>query len=212
MRQRTIRNRDRIIEECRGWMAEDAALQKGRWSSLFGNDRPIKLEIGSGKGQFIRSICIRDKDVNFIACEGGYNVYPRILQKARELELSNLFVIPSYISDPSDLFEDGELSGIYLNFSDPWKKQTAHRRLTHRTKLEGYRRICRPGSVLEFKTDNDELFGFTLEEIAAVGLRPDIVVYDLYASELAEDNIPTEYEEKFTKSGCKIKFLRLSFT
>ena len=212
MRQRTIRNREKIIEECGDRLVEDAILQKGRWSSLFGNDRPIKLEVGSGKGQFISSICLRDPDINFIACEGGYNVYPRILQKAEKLELSNLFVIPSYIADPCDLFEDDELSGIYLNFSDPWKKQTAHRRLTHRSKLEGYRRICRPGSFLEFKTDNDELFDFTLEEISSIGLSPDIVVYDLYASELAEDNIPTEYEEKFTKNGCKIKFLRLSFT
>ncbi len=212
MRQRTIRNREKIIEECGAWLAEDPASYKGRWNSLFGNDRPIKLEVGSGKGQFISAICQRYRDINFLACEGGYNVYPRILQKARQLSLDNLAVIPQYIADPCDLFEDGELSGIYLNFSDPWKKQTAHRRLTHRSKLEGYRRICRPGSALEFKTDNDELFEFTLEEIASLGLSPDIVEYDLYSGGLAENNIPTEYEEKFTKNGLKIKYLRLSFT
>ena len=212
MRQHAIRNREKILEECGSRLVEDAASHKGSWSRLFGNDNPIKLEVGSGKGQFISNICQRDKDINFLACEGGYNVFPRILQKAQMFELSNLAVIPQYIADPCDLFEDGELSGIYLNFSDPWKKQTAHRRLTHRSKLEGYRRICRPGSALEFKTDNDELFEFSLEVMAAIGLKPETVVYDLYSSELAEDNIPTEYEEKFTKNGLKIKYLRLIFT
>ena len=212
MRQRHIRNREDILRDCGGYIVEDPKSMKGRWKELFPGCEGLYLEIGSGKGQFISGMAERYPQRAFLACEGQFNVYPRILQKIGANGLENLRLISEYITDPCDLFEDGELSGIYLNFSDTWKKQTAHRRLTHRSKLEGYRRICRPGSALEFKTDNDELFEFSLEEMAATGLKPETVVYDLYSSELAEDNIPTEYEEKFTKNGLKIKYLRLIFT
>ena len=212
MRQRRIHNREKLIEEFGSCIVEDPASVKGRWSELFGNDRPVKLEIGSGKGAFITGICLRDKDINFIACEGAYNVYPRIPQKAAALNVSNLLVLASYITDPSEFFEDSEISGIYLNFSDPWKKKYSSRRLTYRDKIEGYRRICKPGSALEFKTDNDELFSFTLDELAYLGLEPEVVEYDLYSSPYLAANIPTEYEEKFTKQGVTIKYLRLIFT
>ena len=212
MRQRTIRNREKIMEESGRFEAADPKSLKGNWTSLFGADVPLKLELGSGKGQFICGMAQRHPETGFIACEGAYNVYPRILQKLSALELENVRVLGEYIADPCDYFEDGELSGIYLNFSDPWKKRYYKRRLTYRDKLLGYKRICRPGSALEFKTDNDELFEFSLQELEAVGLRPDIVEYDLHNSALASGNIMTEYEEKFTIKGSKIKFLKLTFT
>ena len=212
MRQRTIRNREKIIDEFGRFTAPDPRQLKGHWNDLFGNDAPVKLELGSGKGQFICGMAQREPDVNFIACEGAYNVYPRILQKLGMLEISNIRVLEEYISDPRDYFEDNELSGLYLNFSDPWKKRYYKRRLTYREKLVQYARICRPGSILQFKTDNDELFEFSLQEMEAVGLKPDIVEYDLHNSAFAEENILTEYEEKFTEKGCKIKFLRVTFT
>ena len=209
MRQRHIRNRDRILEDCSAYLAEDPRALKGHWREAFPGGGPLKLEIGSGKGRFITQMALAHPEENFIACEGQYNVYPRILQKAKALELSNMLLLAEYIADPSDFFEDGEIDGIYLNFSDPWKKKTANRRLTYRTKLEGYKRICAPGAALEFKTDNDELFEFSLEELQAVGLVPDVVEYDLHASEYAESSILTEYEEKFTLKGSKIKFMRV---
>ena len=127
--------------------------------------------------------------------------------------MRNLLVLPNYITDPREFFEDGEISGIYLNFSDPWgKKRYNNRRLTYRDKIVGYSHICRPGSALEFKTDNDELFEFTLGEMEHLGMVPEIVEYDLHNSPLAETNIPTEYEEKFTEQGLAIKYLRLLFT
>ena len=212
MRQRTIRNREKIIDAFGKLLVEDSKSLKGHWNELFGNGTPIKLELGSGKGQFITSLAERDPGVNFIACEGAYNVYPRILQKLGALEISNVRVLGEYIADPCEFFEDDELSGLYLNFSDPWKKRYYKRRLTYREKLLQYARICRPGSVLEFKTDNDELFEFSLQEIDAVGLKPDVIEYDLHNSLLAERNILTEYEEKFTEKGSKIKFLSLTFT
>ena len=212
MRQRTIRNREKIIDAFGKFLVEDPKSLKGHWNELFGNGAPVKLELGSGKGQFITSLAEREPGVNFIACEGAYNVYPRILQKLGALEISNVRVLGEYIADPCEFFEDDELSGLYLNFSDPWKKRYYKRRLTYREKLLQYARICRPGSVLEFKTDNDELFEFSLQEIDAVGLKPDVIEYDLHNSLLAERNILTEYEEKFTEKGSKIKFLSLTFT
>ena len=212
MRQRHIRNRDRIIEECGRFEVTDPAGKKGGWQGLFLADLPLRLEIGSGKGQFITGLAQRDCGFNYIACEGAYNVYPRILQKIDALKLDNVLVLGEYIADPCQFFEDGEISDIYLNFSDPWKKKYSSRRLTYRDKLAAYARVCRPGGHLEFKTDNDELFAFTLEEIEAVGLVPDIIEYDLHASPYNEANIRTEYEDKFTDIGIKIKFLRITFT
>ena len=209
MRQRHIRNREEILKDCGEYLVQDPRSLRGQWRSAFGKEGPLKLEIGSGKGRFITQMALAHPDENFIACEGQYNVYPRILQKAKALELSNMLLLGEYIADPSDFFADGEIDGIYLNFSDPWKKRTANRRLTYRTKLEGYKRICSPGAVLEFKTDNDDLFDFSLEELSAVGLTPSTVEYDLHASEFAENNVLTEYEEKFTVIGSKIKFLRV---
>ena len=190
---------------------EQKAL-KGHWNGLFGRKAPLKLELGSGKGRFITTLAQRDTDIDFIACEGAFNVYPRILQKAAALELPNLRVLSEYVADPTEFFADGEISGIYLNFSDPWKKRTANRRLTYREKLEGYRRICKSGATLEFKTDNSELFEYSLGELSACGLVPDIIETDLHASPLEIFNIHTEYEDKFTERGEKIKYFRISFT
>ena len=212
MRQRHIRNRDAIMEECSAYLAQDPRALRGSWRSAFQGEGPLKLEIGSGKGRFITQMALLHPDMNFIACEGQFNVYPRILQKAKALELPNLLLLSEYITDPLEFFADGEIDGIYLNFSDPWKKRTKTRRLTYRTKLEGYKRICALGAALEFKTDNDELFEFSLEELAEAGLSPERVEYDLHASDLAAGNIMTEYEEKFTNRDMKIKFLRVIFT
>ena len=200
------------MQECGRFIVQHPEEMKGRWHELFAPRRDLKLEIGSGKGRFITQMAQREPDTGFLACEGQFNVYPRILQKAAELELENLLLIADYITDPCLMFADGELAGIYLNFSDPWKKRTANRRLTYREKLRAYAKVCAPGSFLQFKTDNDELFEYSLEELSAAGFEPDIVEYDLHASALAAGNIMTEYEEKFTDQGIKIKYFRTVFT
>ena len=212
MRQRHIRNREEIMQECGRFLVQDPEGMKGHWLDLFPSCRELKLEIGSGKGRFLTRMALKYPETAFLACEGQYNVYPRILQKLGDLELPNMLLIADYITDPCAMFADGELNGIYLNFSDPWKERTAHRRLTYRKKLESYKRVCAPGSFLEFKTDNDELFEFSLGELAAAGLEPDIIEYDLHASGLSAENIMTEYEEKFTDQGIKIKYFRTVFT
>ena len=212
MRQRRIKNRDSIIAECGACLIEDPAACRGRWNEVFARTAPLILEIGSGKGQFITRMAQLFPDRDFIACEGQFNVYPRILQKVTELGLSNVKVIGGYIDDPQEFFTEGEISGIYLNFSDPWKERTKHRRLTSRKKLEGYRKICAHGAFLQFKTDNDELFAYSLEELSAAGLEPSVVEYDLHSSPLVDSNIMTEYEEKFTNEGIKIKYFCTYFT
>ena len=215
MRQHVLRNKSRIIEENRGYIAEDPKGMKGRWHSLFSDkykDSPLYIEIGSGKGQFIVNTALAHPDRIYLACEGAVNVYPRILQKAGEKGLDNLRLISEYIIDPSEYFEYGELSGVYLNFSDPWPKERhAHRRLTHVSKLLAYRKIMAPGTALEFKTDNDALFEFSLEQLSLAGLEADTVIRDLHASELAAGNIETEYEQKFASLGKSINYLKVVF-
>ena len=215
MRQHVLRNKEKIIEENRGYIAAEPKMLKGRWHSLFSDaykDSPLYIEIGSGKGQFIVSTALANPDRIYLACEGAVNVYPRILQKAGAAGLDNLRLINEYILNPSEYFERGELAGVYLNFSDPWPKDRhAHRRLTHVSKLLAYKEIMAPGTTLEFKTDNDALFEFSLEQLPLAGLEADRVIRDLHASELAEDNIETEYEHKFASEGKSINYLRIIF-
>ena len=170
----------------------------------------LYLEIGSGKGRFICDTALSRPGELFIACEGGYHIYPRILQKAAKAGISNLRVLPQYIYEARDFFEDGELDGIYLNFSDPWPKDKhGGRRLTYRAKLESYRQILRRGGFIAFKTDNDMLFDFTLGEMEAVGMVPERLTRDLHASEWAAENVLTEYEAKFSEQGKNINYVRV---
>lgn len=212
MRQHVLRNKEKIIEENIEYIAEDPKNLKGRWKEIFPFEGPLYIEIGSGKGQFISTKASLDPKGLYLACEGAVNVYPRILQKAGSMNLKNLKLIREYIIDPLDYFEKGELSGIYINFCDPWPKDRhAHRRLTHVSKLLAFKEIMKEGSFLEFKTDNDELFDFSLEQTFLAGLKADRVVRDLHASDLAECNVKTEYEEKFSSAGKSINYLRIVF-
>ena len=215
MRQHVLRHKEKIIEENRQYLIEDPKSQKGRWHSLFDDDLsscPLYIEIGSGKGQFITSMALAHPERIYLACEGAVNVYPRILQKAGAMELKNLRLISEYIIDPADYFERGELAGVYLNFSDPWPKERhAHRRLTHVSKLLAYKKIMAEGTTLEFKTDNDALFEFSLEQAELAGLKCERVVRDLHSSDLAKSNIETEYEQKFAASGKNINYLKIVF-
>ncbi len=215
MRQHVLRHKEKIIEENREYIAEDPKSLKGRWHSLFPgefSDAPLFIEIGSGKGQFITNTALANPERLYLACEGAVNVYPRILQKAGALGLENLRLIREYIIDPSEYFAYGELAGVYLNFSDPWPKDRhAHRRLTHVSKLLAYKEIMAPGTALEFKTDNDTLFEFSLEQAELAGLRAVTVIRDLHASPLSEYNIETEYEQKFAAEGKNINYLKIQF-
>lgn len=210
MRQRGVKNRDAICEACREWIAEDPKEKRGNWRSSFADPSlPVHLEIGSGKGGFICEMARLHPDVNFIAAEGGTNINVRILQKAKNCKLSNILVIMEYIEDVRDYFAEGELDRIYLNFCDPWpKERTAKRRLTHRSRLAAYEACAAPGAVLQFKTDNDALFDFSLEEIRSRGMLIRWVTRDLHHSPYAARSAETEYELKFSAEGKSINCLQ----
>lgn len=221
MRQRNIKNLDEKIAENSRRLIENPRECKGKWSELFGNDLPIYLEIGCGKGNFIVSHASREPNCNFIACEGQTSVVLRALEKAEEQSLDNLRIFIDFVHDLRDYFEEGEIAGIYLNFSDPWPKaRHAKRRLTHRGYLKNYRQVLAEDGFVEFKTDNDGLFEFTLEEIAECGYEIIEMTRDLHgvtnegnsgkgkhAAKSAE--FMTEYEKKFSSQGKNINFVRI---
>ena len=217
MRHRPVKNKDQIVEAGRQWLAEDPESLKGNWRSLFSfeegpaaEDRPLFVEIGSGKGKFISEEALAHPGSCYLACEGGGKIYPRILQKIEELQLDNLRVIPSYYLKERPCFGENELDGIYLNFSDPWPKaRNEKRRLTHRGFLQQYMEFVKPGGFLSFKTDNDDLFEWSLLEFEAMGLEPERLTRDLHSSPWAEEMAWTEYETKFSERGKSINYAYL---
>ena len=210
MRQRSVKNRDAICASCSRWMAEDPRSRRGRWRESFADPSlPLHLEIGSGKGAFLCEMAMLHPEVNFLAAEGGTNINIRILQKAKDYNLPNLLVIMEYVEDLREFFGEEELSRIYLNFSDPWpKERNAKRRLTHRSKLQGYEACAAKGALLQLKTDNDDLFDFSLEEIRSRGLLIRWVTRDLHHSPYQKENVETEYEAKFSAQGRHINCLQ----
>ena len=188
------------------------------WKEHFSGERPLFLEIGCGKGQFICSKALKEPGSDFIAVEGQDTVILRALEKACEAGkqqygadmLPNLRFIMSYIDDMSDFFSENSLDGIYLNFSDPWPKaRHAKRRLTYRRRLEDYRKAVKPGGFIEIKTDNDGLYEFTLEEIEACGLAIQQQTRDLHGSSFDSRLTTTEYEDRFRGRDKNINYVRL---
>lgn len=210
MRQRKIKDIEEKLQQYTQYMVELPAEQKGKWREFFGNANPIYLEIGCGKGQFITEHARRNPNCNYIAIEGRDSVIWRALQKVERMELTNLCFIRQYIDDIRDFFADGELEGLYLNFSDPWPKERhAKRRLTFYKKLKQYGQIVKKDGHIEFKTDNEGLFEFTLEQIAEAEMEILEMSRDLHNSEFAENNIPTEYEDKFAGKGKNINYVKM---
>ncbi len=214
MRQRNIKNLSERIEQNSRLLIEEPGDCKGRWAEIFGNGNPIYLEIGCGKGNFITKHAFAEPDCNFIACEGQMSVVLRALEKAEASGSGNLRVFIDFVNDLEDYFEVGELSGIYLNFSDPWPKaRHAKRRLTYRGRLQNYKKVLKPDGFIEFKTDNEGLFAFTLEEIEACGYEMIEMSRDLHGEAQGVHGeksrcFMTEYEEKFSGQGKNINFAR----
>lgn len=179
--------------------------QKGNWAALFGNDDPVHIEIGMGKGKFLTGMAMAHPDVNYIGIEKYSSVLLRAVQKQEELRLPNLRLIRMDAEEITEVFAPGEVDRIYLNFSDPWPKDRhAKRRLTSGTFLARYQKILTRTGRLEFKTDNRSLFEFSLESVEESGWRLIASTNDLHHSELKEGNIMTEYEERFSAMGNPI--------
>ena len=182
---------------------------KGTWSQVFGNDNPIRIEIGMGKGTFITTLAANNPDINYVGIEKYSSVLLRAVEKQDELQLPNLRFIRMDAEAICEVFGEGEVDRIYLNFSDPWPKDRhAKRRLTSTTFLSRYDQILQRDGVVEFKTDNRPLFDFSLEQLQEVGWHADYVSYHLHENGPAADNIMTEYEQKFYALGnpiCKFR-------
>ena len=210
MRQRKIKNIEERLNDFSALTINDPQHLKGKWKTVFNNDHPIYLEIGCGKGQFITTYAAKYPQWNFIAIEGHQSVVLRALEKATEMESSNIKFLLEYIKDIRDYFDRGELAGIFLNFSDPWPKDRhAKRRLTYGKRLLQYCDVIREGGAIQFKTDNESLFDFTLDQIETAGLKIMEISRDLHASEFADANITTEYEDKFASTGKNINYVKI---
>lgn len=179
---------------------------KGMWKDSFKNDNPIHLELGCGKGLFISTLAEKNKDINYVAIDLKDEVLIFVLRKINEMGISNVRLIPMFIERIDEIFTKDEVSKIYINFCNPWPKVSHHkRRLTHPRFLKKYKTFLKPGSEIWFKTDDDDLFEASLDYFKEEGFTEIFKTWDLHESDF-EDNIKTEYEEKFSSFGVKIKF------
>ena len=210
MRLRNIPGAKEVIENS-PYVVHEPQKQKGQWSHVFENNHPIHIEVGMGKGRFLMDMAKIHPEVNYVGIEMYDSVLLRALQKREEYEqnegtLTNLYFMCIDARLLPEIFEKGEVEKIYLNFSDPWPKaRHAKRRLTSRQFLERYDQILVPEGRVEFKTDNRELFEFSLEEVKEAGWTLETSTFDLHHDEeLMKGNVMTEYEEKFSSMGNPI--------
>ena len=206
MRQRKLKNLDTKYEAYSDLIIEDPAAMRGNWKSRSGG-APLYIELGCGKGKFISELAAREPEHFFVAVEANRSVMLRAMEKARRNGLANVVFVPEFAGDLSEWFEAGEADGIYLNFSDPLPKNYWYkRRLTYRDRLVSYFKVLKPEGTVTFKTDNTDLFNWSILEICAADLKILDITRDLHADpEAAADNIETEYEAKYSGFGEKIK-------
>ena len=215
MRARKKKHGAERIAACAHLLIEDPTVLAEDPQAPFPTKRPLHLEIGCGKGSFACGMAAANPDVNFIAMERVPDVACLALEKAeREAESrpDNLRFIIGNAENLPEWLPAHSLDTIYLNFSDPWPKSGyKKRRLTHRGFLEKYRELLIPGGMLKFKTDNHDLFFFSLEEFEACGLEIVWKTEDLHASEMAASNVMTEYEANFSSKGMPIYSAHVRF-
>ncbi len=206
MRLRNVPGSREFIENCE-YAIKDPESHYGNWRELFGKDLASKLhiEIGMGKGKFIRELAAANPDISYIGIEKFSSVLIRALEKRPELESDNLYFLRFDAENITSIFSDGEINRIYLNFSDPWPKDRhAKRRLTSVQFLERYKSILSKNGEIMFKTDNRTLFDFSLEQARISKWHIQEFTYDLHNSQMNENNIMTEYEERFSAMGIPI--------
>ena len=207
MRLRNVKNKEKIMSNSQTLIRNYKEL-KGKWNKLFDNNNPIYIEIGMGKGDFILGNALKYPNINFIGIEKYDSVIARAIEKIEGIEdiPNNLRIIRMDAKEIEDAF-DKEIDKIYLNFSDPWpKKRHAERRLTSNTFLKRYDSIYKNNCEIIMKTDNVNLFEFSLETLSQYGYYFEKISFDLHNSDVV-DNIMTEYEKKFTEKGIKINYL-----
>lgn len=205
MRLRNIKGADEVIANS-PICIQNPSKYKGNWSTVFQNTNPIHIEIGMGKGRFLMDLAALNPSINYIGIERYTSVLLRAVQKMEELQLANVRFLCIDAATLPEVFDKNEIDRIYLNFSDPWPKDRhAKRRLTSSQFLARYKQILHPAGSLEFKTDNSDLFQFSLETAENA---PDwnliAFTHDLHHDPMNEGNIMTEYEERFSSMGTPI--------
>lgn len=198
MRMRNPKNMDEILNSCNYFLTED----------LFNNNNDICLEIGMGKGNFLLGMCLNHPDINYIGVEKYSSVICSAIKKINEYELDNLKILNIDIMDiPQYLY--GKIKTIYLNYSDPWpKKRNTKRRLTSENFLKLYDNLFKDEKHIILKTDNDDFYEFSKESLLSYGYKIINETYDLHNSDIT-DSPKTEYEEKFSSQGVKIKYIEV---
>ena len=204
MRLRNLKDKDSLLENC-SYLIHNPSEYKGIWNKVFGNDHPIHLEIGMGKGDFLYEMASLNPDINFMGVEKYSNVLARAIKKYPVVP-SNLKIINIDALKLSDVFFQ-EIDTIYLNFSDPWpKKRTASRRLTSEVFLNIYDELFKAQNTIIMKTDNLGLFASSIVTLSHHGYVFDEVNLDLEHSDIP--NVLTEYEKKFRDMGVKVNYLK----
>lgn len=205
MRLRNIKGAEEFIANSI-YVIHDPEEHKGKWHSFFNNENPLHIEIGMGKGKFIHTLAETHPEINYIGIEMYSSVLYRAIEKRQETDLPNLYFIRMDAKNLCDVFEQHEIDRIYLNFSDPWPKERhAKRRLTSPVFLSLYDIVLNKNGIVCFKTDNRDLFDYSVETIeSTTPWKLKHVTYDLHNSPYAEGNVMTEYEEKFSSKGMPI--------
>lgn len=210
MRLRNVSNAKEIMDSSK-YIVKDPENYKGKYKEIFGNNNPIKIEIGMGKGNFIYNNALKYPEVNFIGIEKFDSVIAKAIQKIEdEEELPNLRLIRMDALDIDKVFEK-ELETVYLNFSDPWPKNRHWiRRLTSVVFLEKYENIFYGQKEIIQKTDNRKLFEYSIKSFNNYGYKIEEISLDLYNDEdYLKENIPTEYEVKFANKGDRIYMVKV---
>lgn len=207
MRLRNIPGAGEVIENCQ-WVIKEPSSKREGWSTVFGNENPIHIEVGMGKGQFITEMALKNPGVNYVGIERYTSVLLRAVQKREKMEedIPNLLYLCIDAKELPDIFAQNEVERIYLNFSDPWPKDRhAKRRLPSKEFLARYDQILSENGRVEFKTDNRGLFEFALEQQKEAQWKLDTCTFDLHHDkEMSRGNVMTEYEEKFSSMGNPI--------
>ncbi len=211
MRARKKKHTPERLKECSYYLCEEPATAKGRWLEVFcahaegaAFDR-LALEIGCGKGDFATQYALTHPNVAFCAMERVVDVLMLAAEKAKSKEVNNLLFLSQNALRLTEFFDEEELDLLFLNFSDPWPKaRHAKRRLTSPVFLELYRKILKKDALIVMKTDNVDLFDYSLETLPAAGFVVEGVVRDLHNSPYNEGNILTEYERNFSAKGFPI--------
>ena len=203
MRMRKKKNLIPRMERCEAYQVKDPYERKGHWRDLMPQARELRVELGCGKGRFTVGTAANEPDVLFLAVEKVPDAMVIAMERAAAAKLNNVFFVVADANQLPEFFEKGEVDRIYINFCDPWPKSNqAKRRLTHHNFLNQYRKVLKPGGEIHFKTDNDKLFEWSLEEIPQYGWALQEVTRDLHAN--GPVGVMTDYEHKFHELGKNI--------